>query len=307
MSAALVEYEPIRDTRHRSARSAGELVDWLAWLDVGGYAPSTLDGYERTCADLLNAYPDLAFEDFTDTEVLAVLRRYPAKSRRIRKAHLASWFKWGYRTRRIPANPVDMLPTIKRTPQPIIDVFTPAEQQQLEQLPLPDGPLMMLLFEAGLRRAEACQMRLARVDLQRGRVTVSDGAKGGKDRLVPMVPQLRYAIANLELVEGLDREDFLWYDKPGGGFAVRVRRSKAIAVTSFGRWWARCLAAAEVAYRKPHTARHTFATRWRERGLESDDLQALLGHSSVKTTMDTYVHTTVDRLEQRMFALLEAE
>jgi hypothetical protein len=44
-------------------------------------------------------------------------------------------------------------------------------------------------------------------------------------------------------------------------------REKPVGEATFARSWASCLASAGVAYRSPHTARHTFATRWRRRGL----------------------------------------
>lgn len=43
-----------------------------------------------------------------------------------------------------------------------------------------------------------------------------------------------------------------------------------------------------------HALRHTYATRAVERGVNPKTLQELLGHSSLKTTMDTYVHVTDD-------------
>lgn len=306
MTTSALEFDPIRDSRHKNARAAREQADWLAWLELGGAAARTLDAYERTTADLLNAFPHIPFNAFTDGDLMALLRRYPEKSRRIRKAHLASWFAWGYRTRRLPANPVDLLPTVKRHAQPVIDVFTTAEEAALCALPSPDGHLMRLLFEAGLRKAEAIHLTARRLDFEARHVIVREGAKGSKDRVVPMTVTLEHALANLLLLEGIDRDDYLWYDRPGGRLAPSVRRSKPIADTSFGRWWTRCLEDARVDYRKPHTARHTFATRWRERGLDLDDLQQLLGHASVSTTSDLYVHTQAVAIGNRMRDLLEA-
>ena len=45
-----------------------------------------------------------------------------------------------------------------------------------------------------------------------------------------------------------------------------------------------------------HALRHTYATRAIERGVPPKVLQRLLGHVSIKTTMDRYVHVTDDSL-----------
>ena len=45
-----------------------------------------------------------------------------------------------------------------------------------------------------------------------------------------------------------------------------------------------------------HALRHTYATRAIERGVQPKVLQQLLGHASIQTTMDRYVHISDDSL-----------
>ena len=53
---------------------------------------------------------------------------------------------------------------------------------------------------------------------------------------------------------------------------------------------------------KPHTLRHTYATRLLERGANIREVQELLGHASVATT-EIYTHVSADRLRKAVEAL----
>lgn len=50
-----------------------------------------------------------------------------------------------------------------------------------------------------------------------------------------------------------------------------------------------------------HALRHTYATRAIEAGMQPKVLQKLLGHASIKTTMDRYVHVTDDSMAKAVF------
>lgn len=297
-----VGLDPLRDLRHREAQAARDLADWLAWLELGNKATRTLDAYERYVAALLRAFPRHEFHDFTDGDLAHVLKTYPPRSRHIVKAAWNNWFTWGYRGRRIPGNPVDLLPAIAYRPKRDYDVFTKAETDALCALPSPHGELMTLMLWAGLRRSEARLLTARRLDLDRRRVIVIDGAKGRKERTVPMIDRLASACAQLLTLEGLNPADHVWYTRPGGRSVVS--REKPISNTTFERWWTKQVEAAGVRYRNPHMARHSFVTAMRSYGVDLEDLKVMLGHESIATTSDTYSHPNMDELAQRVLGLV---
>ncbi len=287
--------DPLKDSRHRDAAAARDVADWLQWLNVGNKAARTLDSYERTAAVLLRSFPSKRLDEFTSGDILHVLALFPPRSRNQNKAHLNSLFGYAYKiAETIPGNPVDKVPKITYRPNRSYDLFTEAEADALCALPVPDGQLMTLMFWTGLRRAEARLMTGKRIDLERSQLIIVDGAKGSKMRRVPLIERAQSAVVELLTLEGIGPADFLWGDKPGG--SRRVRRTKPIANTTFDNWWKRTLVAAGVRHRNPHMTRHTFATKLRELGLAMEEIQQLLGHESIRTTSDTYVHSNLSSI-----------
>lgn len=50
----------------------------------------------------------------------------------------------------------------------------------------------------------------------------------------------------------------------------------------------------EIRHRGYHVTRHSFATRCIEKGVDSKTLSEILGHSDVKTTLQMYVHPSIN-------------
>jgi integrase len=301
-----IESRPrVRETRYPKAAAAPEQRDWLRWLELGGASQKTLEGYSWTTDRLLREFPNLPFGDVTDSELLHVLTTFPVKSRPGSKARFASWFKWGVRTRRITVNPIEFLPDFKKALQPIVEIFTVEEEAALRSLSEPHGTLMALLFDTGIRKAEARHLTGKRVDFRQERLIVIEGAKGGKQRTIPIdqdsAPFLLGRLDGMLVTEGIGLNDWLWPIRPGGG--SRVKHDRPIHPASWHWWWTDQIAAAGVRYLKPHTTRHTYASRWRSRGLDLADIQLLLGHESIVTTQRIYVHQGIEEVARRMAAV----
>lgn len=302
-----VGFDPLRDKSYQSTRLGRDIADFLAWCELGGMSPKTLVNYEPDLARGALMFPDKAIDEITGGDLAHIARSFPPKSRRVRISTWKSFYKWARRTRRVTVDPTDELPDIKRNPQPVIRVFNDVEIDALLSLPVIDAAPLAVLLEAGLRKAEASKLRLQDCLPEGGQVLVLNG-KGGRDRIVPMSPRLSYLLNELAMLERLSPRDHVFYAVKGNQFdQKKILRGKPVGEATFARWWRRCLDDAGVSYRTPHTARHTFATRWRLRGLAIDDLQILLGHASINTTASIYVHTRIADVSARMHAIELAE
>lgn len=296
-----VDFDPTRDTRYQFARAAREIAEWQARLELEGKATRTRDDYLRSVNVLVTMF-DRDLADFTTAEVTHCINAVPPKSRYGRRAHLQSLFSTALLLGWIDRNPLDLVPKIKRPKRPLIPTFSEAEVELLTGLPLPDGALFQILFDAGLRRGEACRLMVEHVNLDRQTLTVF-GGKGDKDRVVPMTDRLTHALVDLITIEGLNRGDWFWYCAPGGR---RRQHNREIIPSVFARWYRRALKVAAVEYQKPHTTRHTCATLWCGWGLPIQEVKRILGHENLETTT-IYVHPANEDIAANMRAVLEAQ
>lgn len=310
MSAAavgVVGFDPLRDKTYQSTRLGRDIVDFLAWCQLGEMSPKTLLNYEPDLARGALMFPDKTIGELTSADLMHIAAAFPPKSRRVRVSTWRSFYKWARLTRRVTSNPMDELPEIRRRPQPIIHVFNDLEIQALLSLPVRDAAPLAVLLEAGLRKAEASALRVQDCLPETGNVLVLNG-KGGRDRMVPMSAMLSHLLSELLLLERPGARDHIFYAVKGNQFGTqKILRTKPVGEATFARWWRSCLTTAGVRYRTPHTARHTFATRWRLKGLGIDDLQLLLGHASISTTASIYVHTRMADVAERMRVIEAAE
>lgn len=156
---------------------------------------------------------------------------------------------------------------------------------------LRDRAMLELLYGAGLRVSELCDLSLSQLDLEHGFVTVV--GKGDKERTVPIG---RPAVTALKRYVSEGRPKFL-----NGKSVDRVFLSRlGHGWTRQGVWkWLRELAhSVGLDVRLyPHLLRHTFATHVLSGGADLRSVQELLGHADISTT-EIYTHLDTPRLRK---------
>jgi len=146
---------------------------------------------------------------------------------------------------------------------------------------LRDRAVLTLLYGCGLRISEG--LSLVRADAPVGE-TLRIIGKGGKTRIVPVLPAVRDAIDAFVAAQPfvLGPQDALFRAKRGG--PLSPRHVQATVQRLRGR-----LGLPDSA--TPHALRHSFATHLLGAGADLRSIQELLGHASLSTTQK---YTAVD-------------
>ena len=144
-----------------------------------------------------------------------------------------------------------------------------------------DTAVLCLLYGCGLRISEALSLTGADVPLGE---TLRILGKGGKTRIVPVMPQVAATVAAYAALcpFPVTQDQPLFRAKRGG--ALGPRPVQAMMSTMRGR-----LGLPDSA--TPHALRHSFATHLLGAGADLRSIQELLGHASLSTTQK---YTAVD-------------
>lgn len=251
-----------------SAANRDQVEGYLVYCDAQGLAKSTR---ARRLSAIKQLYR-FAFEEGYRTDNPAVQISGPGRDKRLPKT--------------LSIDEVDCL----------LDAATRYGRKPQDRLR--NTCLMQLLYATGMRVSELVSLPLAaakgdpRMLLIRG--------KGGKERMVPLSPPARTALAEWlavrEQVEDTARKDgkaassFLFASRGKAGYLTRHAfyiLIKELAVEG----------GVSPASVTPHTLRHAFATHLLANGADLRAIQTFLGHADVATT-EIYTHVLEERLKE---------
>lgn len=149
--------------------------------------------------------------------------------------------------------------------------------------------IILLFYEAGIRRAELVGLDDKDVDLEARQLKVT--GKRNKQRIVPFGEELASELKRY--VEVRDREAV----RQSSAFFVGKHGERITAAKVYEIVKKHLSMVTSMKKRSPHVLRHTFATALLNNGAGLEGVRQLLGHESLQTT-EIYTHTTFEQLKR---------
>ncbi|MCY9591447.1 site-specific integrase [Paenibacillus chitinolyticus] len=203
----------------------------------------------------------------------------------------------------IVKNPIDLMdvgskPAVKKGR---VDFWTVDEVKDfLDGLEHRHRIIFVLAIYTGMRRGEILGLRWRDIDLENGQIRISqilafkgeikDGAKtvsGNRSISIPpiVVSELRKHRSTIIKEKWDAQEKYKDHD-----LVVCRKNGLPVSWSNFHKFWLRILSKSNVRPIRFHDLRHTCASLLLSGGIHPKIVQELLGHSSIKITLDTYSH-----------------
>ncbi|WP_430602300.1 hypothetical protein IGJ02_002626 [Enterococcus sp. DIV0724b] len=204
-------------------------------------------------------------------------------------------------------NPFDgvVFPPIKKK---AITILSLEQQKKLESIELQKkecSPIIIALY-TGLRIGEISGLTWADIDLDNRIIHVvrtvqriSVTGKTAKTEILFDLPKSKQSLRKIPIAQNLYTYLSQKKEATQGSFVINNHNSYA-EPRLINYHFRRAIKQAEITGIHFHALRHTFATRCIENGIDIATLSHLLGHQSIKLTLDTYAGSLWETREQAM-------
>ncbi|MCD6373271.1 MAG: tyrosine-type recombinase/integrase [Thermococcus sp.] len=261
------------------------IEEFETYLDLEGKSPNTVRMYSYYVRRYLEWGGKLSSR--SALRFLAKLRKggYSNKSLNLVVQALRAYFRFeGYDEEAEKLKP-------PKVPKSLPKALTREEVRKLLSVIPPtrkrDRLIVLLLYGAGLRVSELCNLKKQDIDFERSLIVVR-GGKGAKDRVVPIPAFLLNEISSYLEMRDDDSEYLL----------VEEKREKKDRISTKTVWYLLRKYGERAGVKvTPHMLRHSFATHMLENGVDIRAIQELLGHSNLSTTQ-IYTKVTVEHLRK---------
>ncbi|WP_375179649.1 tyrosine-type recombinase/integrase [Enterococcus rotai] len=199
-------------------------------------------------------------------------------------------------------NPAELvsLPKIQPKERPALTRKQQSQLVQVGQHSLTDLPILLAL-ETGMRIGEISALKWSDIDFDQAVIHVkrtqqrivdyTDGEQ--KTKLIETTPKTQRARRVIPL-SSLLREQLKEAKAQANSPYVVGKKGKAVEPRTIAYRFAQLRKKIGLPNVSFHTLRHAFATRCLEVGVNIHTISALLGHASIKLTLDTYTHSRIE-------------
>ena len=167
--------------------------------------------------------------------------------------------------------------------------------------------VILAMIYMGFRIGEISALTADNVHLNDGYVVAGEKTEAGKNRIIPMPP-------NIPEISAFFEQWTRHADKNGRLFPCSSTHFRNAyfyaALVDLGMIQAKPRKTSTQGYifedeqhLTPHSTRHTFASLSADAGIRPDDLQKIIGHANFTTTADIYIHKDAEKLKAEMSKL----
>jgi site-specific recombinase XerD len=155
-----------------------------------------------------------------------------------------------------------------------------------------DYSILLTMLTTGVRKAELCNLKGKDIKTYRNQIVVDVTGKGKRHRRIGLKNDTYSAIKIYTKAQGNGSPDHSVYFTLGkhGPCAEQSLTHRAVDCL-IAKYSAMALLRKRVT---PHVLRHTFATALLDAGVDLKTVQALMGHSHIRTT-ERYLHSNDDK------------
>ncbi len=195
------------------------------------------------------------------------------------------------------------------------DVLRENEQRQLESVLLMEvdsyklGVLISLYL--GLRIGEVCALRWENINLDSKTIRVDstiqriknfEQSNAAKTTIEVVLPKSAAAVRDIPIPTFLHHLLIKVKSTSNGenAYFLTGTDKRPLEPRTYTYHFKKYLRVAQIRETNYHTLRHTFATRCIANGFDVKSLSEILGHSSVTTTLNRYVHSSLERKRQQV-------
>ncbi len=211
-------------------------------------------------------------------------------------------FKSALRKELIKKNPFDLLDngSKPKVSKPKVDYWTVDEVKTFfSKLEHRQKIMFVLAIHTGMRRGEILGLRWRDIDFKTRQIRISkslSAKQGLKDRVkttsgyrsITVSPLVAKELKQHKAV--INQEQLASKDYQDNDLVVCQEDGQPVSISNFPKFWRRIVNNTGMRYIRFHDLRHTCASLLLSAGIHPKIVQELLGHKSIKVTLDKYSH-----------------